>query len=209
MVRWTSWYYADDVLTGNSDFVDARREDPIESYKSRTIPKMGLLPISDTPPEWVSDMTLRIADVRDVLAATAPLTSDAALGIMRPGLEEMGFEVEDGRSRRLRRPVLFGEQGVPRVTYEVDAYHPESQILLEVEAGRGWMGNAVYRDLVRTSLIVGARFLVIGMLIEYRYKSGGRETVNRSYEEAKNLLDAIYTSRRLALPFEGVLLFGY
>jgi hypothetical protein len=182
---------------------------PSKVTSAEPYPKWVYYPSENTPPEWVSDMTLRIADVRDVLATTAPLTSDAALGIMRPGLEEMGFEVEDGRSRRLRRPVLFGEQGVPRVTYEVDAYHPESQILLEVEAGRGWMGNAVYRDLVRTSLIVGARFLVIGMLIEYRYKSGGRETVNRSYEEAKNLLDAIYASRRLALPFEGVLLFGY
>ena len=40
-----SWYYADDVLTGDSDFVDAKREDPIESDKCRAIPTMGLLPI--------------------------------------------------------------------------------------------------------------------------------------------------------------------
>jgi hypothetical protein len=30
-----------------------------------------------------------------------------------------------------------------------------------------------------------------------------------SYRDARNQLDAIYASGRLALPFEGVLLFGY
>jgi hypothetical protein len=36
----------------------------------------------------------------------------------------------------------------------VDGVHDELGILLEIEAGRGARGNAVYRDLVRTSLIV-------------------------------------------------------
>jgi hypothetical protein len=31
----------------------------------------------------------------------------------------------------------------------------------------------------------------------------------RSYDEAKDQIDAIYASQRLKLPFEGVLLFGY
>lgn len=172
-------------------------------------PQWVYYPPENAPPDWVAALAGRVGDVQSDLSTADPLTSDTALAIMRPGLEDMGFEVEEGRRRRLRRPVLFGEQGAPRITYEVDAYHPESQILLEVEAGRGWMGNAIYRDLVRTSLIVGARFLAIGMLLEYRYRSSGRETTNRSYAEAKDLLDAIYASRRLALPFEGVLLFGY
>jgi hypothetical protein len=34
--------------------------------------------------------------------------------------------------------------------------------VLEVEAGRGARGNAVYRDLVRSSLIVDQRFLGLG-----------------------------------------------
>jgi hypothetical protein len=37
-------------------------------------------------------------------------------------------------------------------------------ILVEVEAGRGARGNAVYRDLVRSSLIVDQRFLVLGVM---------------------------------------------
>lgn len=67
------------------------------------------------------------------------------------------------------------------------------------------MGNAVYRDLIRTSLIVEARYLILGVMTEYRYSKG----TTHSYREARDLLEAVYASGRLALPFEGILLFGY
>lgn len=130
---------------------------------------------------------------------------------MAEGLRSLGFEVESGKhaADKIRRPVLFGSQGIPRVTYEVDGVHDALGIVFEVEAGRGWMGNAFYRDLIRTSLIVGAKYLMLAMMNEYRYKSGARETTNRSYEQARDQLDAIYASGRLNLPFEGILLIGY
>jgi hypothetical protein len=37
------------------------------------------------------------------------------------------------------------------VTMEIDAFHDGEGIALEVEAGRAWNGNAVYRDLIRIS----------------------------------------------------------
>jgi hypothetical protein len=95
------------------------------------------------------------------------------------------------------------------VAYEVDAVHDELGIVVEVEAGRGARGNAIYRDIVRASLIVGARYLVLGVMQEYRHQSGGKPISVESYTDAKNQLDAIYNSGRLRLPFEGVLLFGY
>lgn len=123
----------------------------------------------------------------------------------------MGFEVEAGKhlSEKIRRPVLFGDRGKERVAYEVDAIHEELGILLEVEAGRGARGNAVYRDLVRTSLIVGAKYLALGVMQKYRHQSGGKPIVVESYRDAKALLDAVFASGRLQLPFDGVLLFGY
>jgi hypothetical protein len=69
--------------------------------------------------------------------------------------------------------------------------------------------NAAYRDLVRTSLIVEARYLALGVMREYHHRSGGRTIVVRSYDDAKDQIDAIYASQRLQLPFAGVLLFGY
>lgn len=52
--------------------------------------------------------------------------------------------------------------------------HPETGIALEIEAGRGVLGNAIYRDLIQTSLLIDARYLVLAVLIEYHYGLAGR-----------------------------------
>ena len=44
---------------------------------------------------------------------------------------------------------------------------------------------------------------------EYRYKSGGRTAKEPSYAKTYSVVEAIYGSPRLSLPFEGVLLVGY
>jgi len=56
-------------------------------------------------------------------------------------------------------------------------------------------------------LIADAEYLVFGML--QKYKSGKNKTINRGYDLARSLLDAIYNSGRLGLPVNGMLLFGY
>lgn len=170
-------------------------------------------PLHDEPPEWVVKFVAVVAGARAEIESRAveSLSSDRVLSFLRPGLEELGYLVESGKhaAERIRRPVLFGERGVERVAYEVDAVHDELGILVEVEAGRGARGNAVYRDLIRSSLIVGARYLALGVMQEYRHKSGGKQVSVSSYREARDQLDAIYSSGRLILPFEGTLLFGY
>jgi hypothetical protein len=139
------------------------------------------------------------------------LKSDGVLAQVRPGLEALGYQVEAGKEKRHRivRPVLFGDQGRPRVNYEVDAVLDSEGVLLEVEAGRAMMGNAVYRDLVRTSLIVGASYLALCVMSEYKYNAGRKVQTSRDFDLAGDQLDAVYASGRLAFPFEGVLLVGY
>ena len=110
-------------------------------------------------------------------------------------------------AERIGRPVLFGKQGAERVAFEIDAVHDELGVLVEAEAGRGARGNAVYRDLLRSSLIAGARYLALGVMQEYRHRSAGKAIAVSSYRKAKDRLDAVYDSGRLRLPFEGVLLF--
>jgi hypothetical protein len=167
-------------------------------------------PTSTAPPSWVIDLVDVVAEARDEVESSthSGLTSDSVLLKLRPGLEKLGYTVEASKKRvdKVRRPVLFGEAGSERVAYEVDAVHDDLGVLVEVEAGRGAMGNAVYRDLVRTSLIFGARFLALGVMLEYRY---GAASLTQSYRDTRGLLDAVYASGRLRLPFEGVLLFGY
>jgi hypothetical protein len=101
--------------------------------------------------------------------------------------------------------VLFGEVGKPVVAYEVDGFHLEHGIVLEVEAGRGAANNADYRDLIRASLMVDARYLVLAMMLHY----GGGGTAIKSYDQSRDRLDAIYASERLKLPLDGILLVGY
>ena len=176
-------------------------------------PRWTYYPTRDRPPGWVAELIGVVATARPLIDSSkvAGLTSDKVLALLRDGLEGMKFRVETGKTvaDRITLPVLFGEQGVPRVRYDVDGVNDELGVLLEVEAGRGARGNAVYRDLVRTSLIVDARYLALGVMQEYHHKSGGRNIVVHSYDEAKDQVDAIYASQRLKLPFAGVLLFGY
>jgi hypothetical protein len=178
-----------------------------------TYPDWTYYPAHDQPPSWVTLFVAAVAACRTEIESrsVSSLTSDRVLAVLRPFLVELGYEVEAGkhRSERIRRPVLFGDRGTERVAYEVDAVHDGLGIVVEVEAGRGARGNAVYRDLIRSSLIVGARFLVLGVMQEYRHQSSGQGVSVESYREARDQLDAIFASGRLRLPFEGVLLFGY
>lgn len=143
-----------------------------------------------------------------------PQQSDAVLAMLRPSLEALGFEVETGKGgeQKIRRPVLYGDQGEATVTYEIDAFHDELGIAVEVEAGRGPQNNADYRDLVRASLLLDARFLALLMPIEYTYKAKSNRSGYATafgFARSRDQLDAIYASRRLLLPFQGVLLIGY
>lgn len=176
-------------------------------------PLWAYYPPSDRPDAWAWDFVEVVSGAQSAIdsAAAAHLTSDDVLRQLRPGLEGFGYLVESGkrRSEKIRRPVLFGEQGAELVAYEVDAVNEALGIVVEIEAGRGARGNAVYRDLIRASLIVGADFLALGVMRSYRHLSGGKEMEVASYRDAKAQLDAIYASGRLHLPFKGVLLFGY
>jgi hypothetical protein len=166
-------------------------------------------PSRSPAPDWV-DMVIEAfagASTQIDSRKNHGVTSDVALAVLRPALVAMGFEIEAGKTAaaKIRRPVLFGEGGRPIVAYEVDGFHEERRIVLEVEAGRGAAGNADYRDLVRTSLIVDADYLILGMMLEY---VTGKTTM-RSYERTRDQIDAIYASERLKLPFKGILLIGY
>ena len=175
-----------------------------------SFPSWCYYPTSTAPPDWAHALVSVVSAAQAEIgsASNSGLTSDKVLLKLRPGLEALGYTVEASKKRvdKVRRPVLFGEGGAERVAYEVDAVHDDLGVLLEVEAGRGAMGNAVYRDLIRTSLIVGARYLALGVMLEYRYSKAG---LSQSYRDARDLLDAVYASGRLQFPFEGILLFGY
>jgi hypothetical protein len=176
-------------------------------------PTWTYYPLSEKPPMWARELVGAVAAAREQIesAKIENLTSNIVLSHLAPRLSLLKYTVETGKStvQKIRRPVLFGANGKERVAYEVDAFHDELGIAVEVEAGRGARGNAIYRDLIRTSLIVGAEYLALGVMIEYRHFNNGKLQRVSSYEDARAQIDAIYTSGRLRFPFRGLLLFGY
>lgn len=128
-------------------------------------PQWCYFPSHQPAPGWAHEFLEVVADAQaEIDSETVDgLTSDTVLAHLRPGLDKLGYLVEVSKKHadKIRRPVLFGEEGIERVAYEVDAVHDELGVLVEIEAGRGAMGNAVYRDLIRSSLIVGARLSLV------------------------------------------------
>jgi hypothetical protein len=177
-----------------------------------TYPLWKFYPLNSTPPEWVGDVVDAVNRSQLAIStvdAHTGLSSDQVLVELREGLESLGFEVERGKGARekVRRTVLYGENGSPEVNYDIDAFNDYIGAAVEVEAGRGAANNADYRDIVRTSLILDARFLIL--MQPQAYRSNVASKPIHAYANTRSQLDAIYQSRRLQLPFEGILLIGY
>ncbi|WP_375424828.1 hypothetical protein [uncultured Friedmanniella sp.] len=175
-------------------------------------PSWSYFPRNARPAPWVPPFVASVAaqqaDV-STLEHQGP-SSDEVLHLLAPAWREQGFLVEETKKAtdRIRRPVLYGEDGREAVSYEIDAWHDDHGVAVEVEAGRGTQNNADYRDIIRTSLLLDARFLALLMPQRYAPPSLIKSPV-QGYRRTYDLLDALYASQRLRLPFEGVLLLGY
>ena len=173
-------------------------------------PNWCYFPKHTSAPEWVSDFAQAVKKNKEKLESVNhnEYSSDMVLECLREELENLQWEIETGKKKeqKIARPVLFGERNEWLVKYEIDGWHPEHNAVLEVESGRGWQGNAFYRDLIRASLINGSEYLVIGLRLSYTY---GNVKEQNDYEKGKDQLEAIYASGRLQLPFKGVMLFGW
>ena len=168
--------------------------------------RFSTFPRTQTPPSFLADVVERFANHLDEISTVhleKGLTSDEVLAILRPDLAALGFRVEASKRTqdKIRRPVFFGENGQPELQYEVDAWHPEWQAGLEIEAGRSRMGNAIYRDLIQALVMVDLAHLVLAVPQAYRYKSGGRDVVSADYEHAVTVAQALYAHSRIRMPF--------
>jgi len=101
-------------------------------------------PRTEPPPAFVASIVeaFRSAEVQIGSEALAKgLTSDAVLAVLHPQLEALGFQVEKGkvREQKIERPVFFGENGVPALRYQIDAYHPVGDVNWRSKpVERGW-----------------------------------------------------------------------
>jgi hypothetical protein len=179
----------------------------------RTIPsstssavRFSTFPRTQRPPDFVPaivDVFRTYESTIGTRTLTKGLTSDVVLAAVADGLTELGFQIEKGklRDQKIDRPVFFGENGEPSLRYQIDAFHPKWKCGLEVEAGRAWMGNAVYRDLVQACVMVDVEHLVLAVSLGYRYRSGGRNVISNDYANTVGVADALYSHTRVKLPY--------
>ena len=144
------------------------------------------------------------------VALTKGLESDDVLAVLAKDLSGLGFSVEAGKSsgHKISRPVFYGENGEPSLRYEIDAYQPGWHCGLEVEAGRGILGNAIFRDLFQAMVMVDVDYLCVAIPNTYKYKSKGRLLTSHYYKKAIDIAGALYGHRRVAMPY-GLAVIGY
>lgn len=175
--------------------------------------RFATFPRTQNPPDFVEEL-VEVFECHESEISTRDLakglTSNEVLEVLRLDLHELGFEVEAGKrsEQKIRRPVFFGENAQPSLQYEIDAWHPGWRIGLEVEAGRAWMGNAVYRDLIQALVMVNLNYLVLAVPNGYKYKSGGREVTSNDYDNTVAVAEALFGHSRIQMPFSMCVL-GY
>lgn len=165
-------------------------------------------PKSDPLPEHLRQVIAVFEAVSPAIDSTGPagmeaLSSDQVLAIVRDPLLALGYRVEAGKraDEKVRVPVLFGRNGVVEKAFEADAYDPATGTVIEVEAGRAVVNNAVMKDLFEACMMHDVEWAVIAVRNLYQ-RARDFETVNAWFE-------TLYVSRRLQLPLKGVLLIGY
>ena len=170
-------------------------------------------PRTEPPPEFVGDV-INVFKKHETSISTGllekGLTSDMVLAELRADLVGLGFEVGESKrqAEKIDRPVFYGENGIPTLRYQIDAYNAGWECGLEIEAGRAWMGNAVYRDIVQACVMVQVKYLILAVPNSYKYLSSGKPTTSQDYSNTASLAEALYGHSRLRLPYD-LILIGY
>ncbi len=170
-------------------------------------------PQTEPPPPFVPSIVEAFKECEASICTSAlpkGLTSDEVLQVVSPRLAALGFQIEKSKKRagKINRPVFYGENGKPALNYQIDAYNEAWRCGLEIEAGRGWMGNAVYRDLVQALVMVNVDHLVLAVANSYKYQSGGRAVSSTDYDNTVAVAGALYGHTRMRLPY-GLTVLGY
>jgi hypothetical protein len=139
-----------------------------------TYPIWSYFPRNVRPPTWAISLVevVERAEARiSTVEQQTGLASNDVLQELAPGLVDQGYSVESGKTKsaKIFRPVLFGENGVPAVNYEIDAFHDRLGIAVEVEAGRGAVGQnpgAVRPCGVFSYRVRSSRSCLTGCLVE-------------------------------------------
>lgn len=139
------------------------------------------------------------------------LNSNDVLLVVSSDFEKAGFCVEKSKKSedKISIPVLFGEQGKMEKSFEVDAWHPDYKIDIEIEAGRGVTNYQFLKDLFEACIMIDVDYLVIAVKNENVMKNHDKKITSQDYRRVITFFDSLYASSRLVIPLKGILIIGY
>lgn len=149
----------------------------------------------------VIDVFKAVEDTID--SKTKNLKSDEVLSVVRSGLKDIGYDVEEGKkeAEKIGVPVLFGYNDNVDKFFNADALSNDGKIVIEVEAGRASDNNQFLKDIFEACMMFKVEYLVLAVRNFYRTHS--------DFKRIYTFLETLYISNRLHLPLKGILLIGY
>lgn len=131
------------------------------------------------------------------------LKSDEVLATLSQDLETSGFLVEKSKAKAdiVRVPVLYGENGKETLAFEVDAFDPLNNTVVEIEAGRGFTNYQFLKDFFECCMMQNAKYFCVAVRKTYRG--------HKDFESVCSFFSALYASQRMSLPLDGILVIGY
>ena len=162
-------------------------------------------PKSSPPPEFGLAIVRLFEGAAESIDSTTTSSqhSDVVMALLRPGLESIGFRVEQGKraEEKIVVPVLFGRKGKILKCFNADAHAPSAGWVLEVEAGRAVDNNQFLKDIFQACMMHDVLHLAIAVRNTYRNSD--------DFTKVESFLETLYVSGRLQLPLKGILLIGY
>ena len=139
----------------------------------------------------------------EISSETQELVSDEVLALVRPLLENVGWHVEQDKTKdgKINVPVLFKRNNEIDKSFFADAISKDGKIVIEVEAGRATENHQFLKDIFEASMMFEVEYLVLAVRNKYRS--------HYDFERIFTFLETMYISNRIKLPLKGILLIGY
>lgn len=131
------------------------------------------------------------------------LKSDEVLARVADDLTAIGYNVEKSKAKPdlIRVPVLYGENGVETLAFEVDAYNHAEQTVIEIEAGRGFTNYQFLKDFFECCMMQNVDYFCVAVRKTYRG--------HKDFDSVCAFFSALFASGRMSLPLKGILVIGY
>tara|TARA_Y100000992_G_C21133163_1_gene427582 strand:- start:208 stop:729 length:522 start_codon:yes stop_codon:yes gene_type:complete len=131
------------------------------------------------------------------------LSSDEVLKILEADFLKEGYLVEKSKAKndKIRMQVDIGINDEASLFFEVDAWNEDEGIVIEVEAGRALDNHQFLKDIFEAAMMKNVKYLIIAVRECYR----GRN----DYRKINDWLEPFYSTERVKLDLEGLLLIGY